>query len=259
MSARKGVDVSGMAGARDGPAQVAGRERILDQQGEIKKGERTRRKLKKAALKLFAQKGLDNVSVRDILDAAGQKNAGSINYHFSSRDALIRELVVDVARVLDSDNNRRLDALEVAGGPHSIRDVAEILIPQLTPGAAAAGDESAYTLRFFTSVLISHRDLLFEATAGEDRGTRRCFAHIRRLAPPMPAELLQQRLMLVLIYALTAASSMEAAEANQAVWKNLWGYPSARANLADTLAGIIIAPVSEQTAALVTPPRRPGA
>ncbi|MGH2342827.1 TetR/AcrR family transcriptional regulator [Segnochrobactraceae bacterium EtOH-i3] len=224
----------------------------MDESSEMKKGERTRRKLKAAALKLFALRGLDNVSVRDILDAAGQKNAGSINYHFSSRDALIRELVVDVARMLDADNNRRLDAVEAEGGPRNIREVTEILLPQLSP---EPGEDAGYTLRFFNSVLISHRDILFEATSGEDRGTRRCFAHIRRLAPDMPAEILQQRLMLVLLYGVAAASSMEAAEANQKVWKNLWGYPSARANLADTMAGLITAPISPQTAALVGAPR----
>ena len=40
---------------------------------------------------------------------------------------------------------------------------------------------------------------------------------------------------------------MEAAAKDQEVWKNLWGQPSARSNLADTMAGIILAPVSDET------------
>ena len=60
-------------------------------QDQLRKGERTRRRLKKTALRLFAQRGLENVSIRDIQAAAGQKNNGSITYYFASRDALIRD------------------------------------------------------------------------------------------------------------------------------------------------------------------------
>jgi AcrR family transcriptional regulator len=210
------------------------------------KGERTRQRIKSAALKLFAQRGLNGVSVRDINAAAGQKNAGSINYHFSSRDDLIRELVFDVAKILDVAHNANIDALEAAGGPRTIREVVEILVqtPSMPDGRCAKDD---YSSRFMNMVLISHREMLFEAMRGQDRGTRRCLAHIRRMAPEMPAEILQQRLMLVIIYLITAASSREAALVDRSAWENLWGHKSARDNLADTVVGIVCAPVSSET------------
>ena len=217
----------------------------MNEEKQLRKGERTRRTLKSVALKLFAERGVENVSIRDIQVAAGQKNNGSITYYFASRDALIRELVSDVGKVLDKGNNDRLDALEAKGGPRKVREVMEILLPSLP--VPQEPSEKRYMLRFFSSVMISRRELLFEATAGQDRGTRRCFAHIRRLAPAMPAEILQQRLMLVLLYGLSAGASMEAALEDQDVWKNLWGQASAKSNLSDTMAGIILAPVSEET------------
>jgi DNA-binding transcriptional regulator YbjK len=42
----------------------------------------TRQRIKRAARRLFALKGVDAVAVRDILAAAGQKNASSLNYLF---------------------------------------------------------------------------------------------------------------------------------------------------------------------------------
>ena len=191
----------------------------MDEKGNLRKGERTRNQLKEAALKLFAENGVENVSIRDIQLAAGQKKNGSITYHFPSRDALIRELVQDVGKIL----------------------------PTLPESGDLSPKEQAYGLRFFTSVMISRRELLFEATAGQDRGTRRCFAAIRSLAPDMPPEILRQRMMLTLMFGLSAGASMEAAAKDQEVWKNLWGQPSARSNLADTMAGIILAPVSDET------------
>ncbi|PLS21225.1 TetR/AcrR family transcriptional regulator [Neptunicoccus cionae] len=219
----------------------------MDENGNLRKGERTRNRLKEAALKLFAENGLENVSIRDIQLAAGQKKNGSITYHFSSRDALIRELVQDVGKILDAGNNQRLDALEANGGPRSVRDVTEIMIPSLPDSSDMSSKQQTYGLRFFTSVMLSRRDLLFEATAGQDRGTRRCFEAIRSLAPDMPPEILRQRMMLTLMFGLSAGASMEAAAKDQDVWKHLWGQASARSNLADTMAGIILAPISDET------------
>jgi AcrR family transcriptional regulator len=213
---------------------------------KLRKGERTRLRLKKTALKLFAQRGIENVSIRDIQAAAGQKNNGSITYYFSSRDALIREIVTDVAKILDNDNNRRLDALEARGGPTSVREVAEILLPvvEREPEEVEVWENQ---LQFFTSVLITRRDLLFEATVDADRATRRCFKHIVRLAPDMPREIINQRLQLMLLFALSAGASMESGKEGHRNWSSLWGQSSAEHNLADIMAGMIMAPVSQET------------
>jgi AcrR family transcriptional regulator len=217
---------------------------------ELRKGEKTRLRLKRTALRLFAQKGLENVSIRDIQAAAGQRNNGSISYYFASRDALIRELIADIARIMDENNNRRLDTIEARGGPESVRQVAEILLPVVQrPGRG--GPAARFQLQFFASVLITRRDLLFEATAGADRATRRCFGHIRRLAPEMPPEILRQRLQLMLLYALTAGASMEAEHSDNRNWKGLWDQQSAAQTLADTMAGMITAPVSPETLAVL--------
>ncbi|WP_176441001.1 TetR/AcrR family transcriptional regulator [Oceanicola sp. 22II-s10i] len=222
---------------------------------KLGKGERTRRTLKSVALRLFAERGLDNVSVRDIQLAAGQKNNGSISYYFASRDALIRELVSDVGKALDAANNDRLDRLEAAGGPRAVRDITDILLPALPPPDEGRDREQTFMLRFFAAVTITRRDLLFEATDGQDRGTRRCFAWLRKLAPEMPPEILQQRLMLMLLYSISAGASMEAAAEAPEVWQNLWGQRSARSNLADTMAGMLLAPVSDETRALAAGPK----
>lgn len=222
----------------------------MSESEELRKGERTRLRLKKAALRLFVRRGLENVSIRDIQTAAGQKNNGSISYYFSSRDALIREILADIARALDEDNNRRLDALEARGGPTDIRQIAEILLP-VVQRPNLRSNEAQYQLQFFTSVLITRRDLMFEATAGADGATRRCFEHIRRLAPDMPHEILRQRLQLMLLYAVTAGAAMEAGKQDDRNWRSLWEQKSAEPNLADTMAGMIMAPLSPETLAAV--------
>ena len=74
--------------------------------------------IKQVALRLFAEKGVDGVTVREIAAAAGQKNHGAVSYYFGSKEALVRALVMDGAMALERERNAALDGLEAQGGPH---------------------------------------------------------------------------------------------------------------------------------------------
>jgi len=77
---------------------------------------RTREHILNVAEKLFAEHGLDRVSIRDIAREA-QVNLGAVNYHFQSRERLVIEIF---SRCLSPLNRARLEALaalEQASGP----------------------------------------------------------------------------------------------------------------------------------------------
>jgi hypothetical protein len=50
-----------------------------------------RRALKQVARRLIAERGVRNVSVRQIGEAAGQKNKKVVAYYFGKKDKLLRE------------------------------------------------------------------------------------------------------------------------------------------------------------------------
>jgi AcrR family transcriptional regulator len=54
--------------------------------------ERTREQLIVAGERLFAQIGLDNVSLRQINNTAGQRNSSAAHYHFGSKEALVQAI-----------------------------------------------------------------------------------------------------------------------------------------------------------------------
>ena len=60
-----------------------------ESQRKITPREHTRQQLILAAEKLFAESGIDSVSLRQINLEAGQKNSSAAHYHFGSKDALI--------------------------------------------------------------------------------------------------------------------------------------------------------------------------
>src|SRR6478672_5986223 len=97
-------------------------------EGSHAASEDTKNQLKAAAQLLFAQRGVDGVTVQEIVNAAGQRNNAALHYHFGSKEELIRQMVVDGAAVLDRRRREMLDAIDAGGGPKSIREVILILI-----------------------------------------------------------------------------------------------------------------------------------
>jgi AcrR family transcriptional regulator len=70
----------------------------------------TRDRVLEVAERLFAQRGLDAVSIRDITGAAGV-NLGAINYHFGTKEKLIAAVF---SRRMGPLTDERLHALEAA-------------------------------------------------------------------------------------------------------------------------------------------------
>ena len=64
-----------------------------------------------AAEQLFAEKGFESVSVRDVTQAA-KANVAAVNYHFGSRDGMIALVVARYVTPINQERLARLDALE---------------------------------------------------------------------------------------------------------------------------------------------------
>jgi AcrR family transcriptional regulator len=98
----------------------------------------TRERLKTAAQRLFAERGIDGVSVRDIVAAAGARNGASIHYHFGAKEALVQELVLEGAQRIDLRRNAALDSLENDGGPRCVAEVVRLLVETARPATSAS-------------------------------------------------------------------------------------------------------------------------
>ena len=95
--------------------------------------------LKAVALRLFAEKGIDGVTVRQIAEAAGQKNHAVVGYYFGSKEALVRELIVDGARGSTNTVNA-LSRLSSGWKPLKSGDLANgLLAPMAEAGQQSAG------------------------------------------------------------------------------------------------------------------------
>src|SRR3954447_25442612 len=97
----------------------------------------TRSRILDVAEDLFAERGLDRVSIRDITRKA-KVNLAAINYHFGSKDDLI--VAVFERRVVPVNEARlaSLDVVEKAAGKRSpkLENILEAFIRPAIPSSA---------------------------------------------------------------------------------------------------------------------------
>ena len=101
------------------------------------KGERTRQRIREAALRSFRENGYDATTIRKIADELGT-SVGSTNYHFPSKNHLIQELYLDVQEAHRAAATPLL--VEGARLTDRLRIVFSTGLDQLTPYHPHAGE-----------------------------------------------------------------------------------------------------------------------
>jgi AcrR family transcriptional regulator len=91
----------------------------------------TRGRLIEAAIRLFGERGIEATSLRSLTEAAGT-NIAAVNYHFRSKEGLLRAVVDLTMQRVNDERGRRLDELEAASEPPS---VAALVRAFVEPGA----------------------------------------------------------------------------------------------------------------------------
>lgn len=206
------------------------------------RGGSTRNELKRAARRLFAERGIAAVGMREIVEAAGQRNAAAVHYYFGSKDDLLRELVVEGADLIDEQRMRMLDEAEGAG-EMCLRTVVRALV---VPNADMGGEngESETYFRFMTSMQSERRQMFDQWAGGEhSAGYVRCLSHFHRLLDHLPHALVNQRLLFAGLSLRTLLAAREAArDAGASGEHPYWGEPVALEGMIDAVESILIGP-----------------
>lgn len=113
-----------MAPARRAPKR--GRRVRVDPRKE------TQDRILDAAERLFAERGIDAVSVRSVLAAAGV-NVSLVHYHFGGRDGLIEALLRRRLAPITEERLRRLAEVEARGGAATLEDVLRAFYEHPSP------------------------------------------------------------------------------------------------------------------------------
>jgi len=92
--------------------------------------ENARSRLLEAAQRLFAEQGVDAVSLRGIIREAGVKHATAVQYHFGDREGLLAAVMEDDYLRVDTRRDAMLEQYQAEGTP-GLRALAAILVRPL--------------------------------------------------------------------------------------------------------------------------------
>lgn len=105
----------------------------------------------RAAEALFADKGLESTSLREVALAAGQKNTNAVQYHFGSKEGLLKAIW---QRHADGIEARRAGLLAEAAGVLTLQDVVGMLVAPVVDKLDDPDGGEHYLL--IMSQLVSH-------------------------------------------------------------------------------------------------------
>jgi len=179
------------------------------QKAKSDKAIETRQLLLRAAERLYAKRGIDGVSLREINREAQQKNSSAIHYYFGSRDAVIDGIFEMRATYI---NRRRREALdEVNKDPESIT-VRKLIFGVLLPQVELLSEEkgSYYYNRFLAQAALSGQEEVRQMWRNHFSGILGEFSLLlSRCLPTLPAQVLRQRLAIHTDFTIYGMAGLE--------------------------------------------------
>ncbi|MFN8032609.1 MAG: helix-turn-helix domain-containing protein [Mycobacterium sp.] len=142
----------------------------------------TRPNLVAAAERLFADRGVDAVSLREIAREAGTRNVMAVQYHFTDRAGVLAAIAAKHLPEIDARRHALLDAAEGDSSP-SVRSLASALVRPLAAKLRDADGGAAF--------LRIHADLLnrpipaFDFTGGPGSSMQRWRDLVEPLLDPV--------------------------------------------------------------------------
>ena len=204
--------------------------------------EETRAQLIRAGERLFAERGIGAVSLREITREAGQRNATALQYHFGDRRGLVRAILAKHAPSEEAQRHAMLDELE-ARSRVSAREWVQVLV---VPAAAKLADRDGGRdyLRLMAE-LMNRPDPKFDRKSLED-GRSSINRWRKQIAPLMPepsVDRLHRRFTALRIMYFELARRAESSRRRD---DRLFV-----SHLVDLITAILIGPLSAETAAVL--------
>ncbi|NLE99165.1 MAG: TetR/AcrR family transcriptional regulator [Propionibacterium sp.] len=154
-----------------------------------------------AATALFAERGVDGVSLGDIHRASGHRNRSATAYHFGGKEDLVKELITQVVEAHDAVRLERIRALYDDGGRPALRTLVTASLSPLLDDMTER--PLRLRLRMFANVIADERYMgltqdLMKELPGLSLSTTRILEHL----DAVPAELRQERIVLATSFGL---------------------------------------------------------
>jgi AcrR family transcriptional regulator len=202
----------------------------------------TKERILDVALRLFAEQGIYQVPISQIREAAGQRNASAVQYHFGNREGLIRAIL---ARHIDGIHSRRIELLDAIDRD----DPTSIAVAIYAPLAEMLdGDWRDLAYLRFIGELLTRPEFRFEditAMVGTEHAdvANEAIEAVLAHGAPLPKTLRDERIRaaaIMVMHSLSEQATLRAGGVGRAPLPT----SVVLANLADMYVAALLAPVS---------------
>ncbi|MEV8375025.1 TetR family transcriptional regulator [Kribbella sp. NPDC056861] len=147
--------------------------------------ESTRERLLNIAEQRFGEGGYEGTSLRAITVAAAA-NIAAVNYHFGSKEALLRAAVARAMAPVNTERRRRLDQLEAKGDPSAEQLIRAFIEPGLDL-VLRRGERGPVVARFIGRVAFDPSQRIRELYAAESDPVEARYLAALQIALPRAA------------------------------------------------------------------------
>ena len=127
------------------------------------RSEATQQSLMRAAEKLIADRGLQNVSIRDIVATAGQKNESALQYHFKNLSGLIDAILRERSNQTQAKRAELMDAMFARAPDPTLREICKLMVQPAYELARAHVDFRRYVKAFGHELVLTDTSPLEKA------------------------------------------------------------------------------------------------
>ncbi|WP_416210252.1 TetR family transcriptional regulator [Frankia sp. Cr1] len=174
----------------------------------------TRDALIATAERLFAERGLDAVSLREIAAAAGSHNTGAAQYHFGDKERLLEAIFEHRATVLNARRSVLLaQATSQATSQATIQATVEAIVRPLAE-LVGHGQYVSFLARLQADHARDHR--IRRPESGTDATFRQARDILRQALPTLPEAVFRRRFNLAMRMAIAALADYERVHATEA-------------------------------------------
>jgi len=218
----------------------------------------TRLELTLAAERVFAVKGLQGATLREIREQAGQRNESVIHYHFGSREAIVESVLQLRSAPVDARRAEMLEeARQASGGiPLSTERISRCCLMPLAELLFDGSSPPGHYMRFLIQ-LRGDRAVWRQFRGRYGLGLEACLAALRHSKPYMPASIVEQRFVGVMDMHINGLAALEQIQHAQV---SAFRYDDARVRIEDLIAtgaAIFDAPLSPAVLAALEASSRP--
>lgn len=212
------------------------------------RSEATKNAIMRAAEKLTAKSGVENLSIKEIVSAAGQKNESALQYHFKNLSSLLSAIHKERALQIQAERAARLTAVLERSPAPALRQLCTLMVEPTFQLARADVEFRRYVKAFGHQLAITDASpLKVVSTKGGGGASGQQIGDLLRQALPHLEESDYRRRMEAAIMLCSASMYHQARQQNsfRGPQSDLFLH-----SLIDALVGLLSAPVSPETQAL---------